>query len=143
MGTFGRRGAFALGGFADIPLPDAIRNLLYQPSIALRGYKPGVVSGDSYQLFNGEYRFPIWNIDRGYQTLPLFFERIYGGAFVDYGDATFGKLDLTKMRVGAGIELFLDATLLYFTTITMRFGLARGFGDGGDWQTYAVLSQPF
>jgi hypothetical protein len=143
MGTFGRRGAFAVGGFYDQGLFNSLRNLLYAPSIALRGYKPGAFAGNSFQLFNAEYRFPILNIDHGYQTMPVFIQRIYGGAFADYGNATFDTLDLAKMNFGFGAELFLDATFLYFTTVTMRFGLARGLGAGGDWQTYAVLSQPF
>src|SRR5205085_2049893 len=68
-GDWGRRGSFVLGGFSDIPLPDALRNLLFQPGIALRGYKPGAVFGDAFHLYNAEYRFPLLNIDHGYQTL--------------------------------------------------------------------------
>ncbi len=142
-GDWGRRGAFVLGGFADIPLPDALRNLLIQPGIALRGYKPGAVFGDAFQLFNAEYRFPIWNVDRGLLTLPGFLQRVYGNVFVDYGNADFQPLDLLRMKVGVGAELLVDFTIGYFQPLTLRFGLARGTSEGGTTQHYVVLSQLF
>lgn len=142
-GDWGRRGAFSLGGFADIPLPDALRNLLFQPGIALRGYKPGAVFGDAFHLFNAEYRFPLLNIDRGYQTLPAFLHRFYGNVFVDYGMASFEPIDLMRMKVGLGAELLTDIAVGYFQPITLRFGLARGTSEGGTTQTYFVLSQLF
>jgi hypothetical protein len=142
-GNYGRRGAFALGGYAPYPLVDAIRNLLIQPGVALRGYEPASLVGDAYQLFDAEYRFPIWNLDRGIQTLPIFFKRVYGNAFVDYGDAAFTRLDLTHMKLGLGGELLVDFTYGYFQDLTLRLGLARGTSQGGVTQTYVVLSQLF
>jgi Tol biopolymer transport system component len=154
-GDYGRRGAFALGGYTEIPLPDAIRNLLIQPGIALRGYPPGFVVGDGYQLFNVEYRFPILNVDRGVETLPAFLERIYGNVFFDYGNATFDHLDLLHFKTGVGFELFTDFVIGYFEALTLKVGFAYGLSDGGVrpssgdgigsyfGQTYVVLSQLF
>ncbi len=142
-GNYGARGAFVLGGFSPYPLPDAIRNLLIQPGVALRGYAPGALVGDAFQLFDAEYRFPILNVDRGVQTLPIFLKRIYGTAFADYGDAEFTPLDLTHMRFGFGGELLVDFTIGYFVDLTLRLGLAKGTSTGGTTQTYAVLSQLF
>jgi len=142
-GDWGRRGAFVLGGFADIPLPDALRSLLFQPGIALRGYKPGARFGDAFHLFNAEYRFPIVNIDRGFQTLPAFLQRIYGNVFADYGDASFAPIDLLRMKFALGAELFTDFSVGYFQPITLRIGVARGTSEGGLTQTYLVLSQLF
>jgi outer membrane protein assembly factor BamA len=142
-GNWGRRGAFAVGGYADIPLPDALRNLIVQPSVALRGYRPAARVGDSFQLFNAEYRFPIWNVDRGVDTIPFFLQRFYGNFFFDYGDATFTGLDLARMKVGVGGEILTDLSVGYFQPITLRLGLARGTSEGGTTQTYVVLSQLF
>jgi len=142
-GDFGRRGGFALGGFSDTPLPDALRNLLIQPGVALRGYKPGSRFGDAFQLFNAEYRFPLLDVDRGVQTLPLFLNRVYGNVFVDYGDASFDKLDLLKMKFGYGAELLIDFVVGYFQGFTLRSGIAKGTSDGGEVQTYFVLSNLF
>lgn len=142
-GDFARRGAFALGGFSDVPLPDALRNLLIQPGIALRGYKPAARVGDAFVLLNAEYRFPMLEIDRGYQTLPFFLQRIYGNLFADYGDASFDPLDLLHMKLGVGAELLTDFTIGYFQPLTLRIGYARGTSEGGTSQTYFVLSQLF
>jgi hypothetical protein len=142
-GDWGRRGAFVLGGFADIPLPDALRSLLFQPGIALRGYKPGSFFGDAFHLFNAEYRFPLLNVDRGFQTLPAFLQRFYGNVFADYGMASFEPIDLAHMKLGLGAELLTDISLGYFQPITLRFGVARGTSEGGMTQTYFVLSQLF
>lgn len=155
-GDYGRRGAFALGGYTEIPLPDAIRNLLIQPGIALRGYPPGVVVGDGYQLFNVEYRFPIVNVDHGVLTLPAFLNRIYGNVFLDYGNATFEHIDLLhKFKTGVGFEIFTDFVIGYFEALTLKVGFAYGLSEGGVrphegdklgaylGQTYVVLSQLF
>ncbi|MBI2392433.1 MAG: PD40 domain-containing protein [Deltaproteobacteria bacterium] len=142
-GDWGRRGAFVLGGFADIPLPDALRNLLFQPGIALRGYRPGARFGDAFHLFNVEYRFPLLNVDRGYETLPAFLHRFYGNVFADYGDASFQPIDLLRMKLGLGAELLTDLSVGYFQPITIRVGVARGTSEGGVTQTYVVLSQLF
>src|SRR5204862_7738169 len=64
-GNFPGRGAYFVGGFVDFPLVDAVRNLLIQGGLTLRGYAPVALAGRSYTLFNAEYRFPIVNIDRG------------------------------------------------------------------------------
>lgn len=137
------RGLYAIGGFADIPLPDALRNLIGQPSIALRGYKPSSIYGNTFQLYNAEYRFPVVNIDRGLSTLPIFLNRIYGNAFVDYGMASFAPINLARMKVGVGLEALTDFTIGYFVGLTLRVGVARGLSDGGQWQWYTVLSQLF
>jgi len=140
IGDFARRGAYVLGGFSDIPLPDAIRNLLIQPGIALRGYKPGARFGDAFQLYNAEYRFPIVNIDHGVQTVPFFVQRIYGNLFADYGEATFATMDITKLKLGLGAEILLDFSVGYFQPLTLRVGWAKGMSEGGIAQTYTVLS---
>ena len=154
-GDYSRRGAFGLGGYYDVPVPDAIRNLLFQPGIALRGYAPGSIVGDSYQLFNAEYRFPIVNVDHGIQTLPAFVQRIYGDVFVDAGDATFEHMDLRYLKTGVGVEVLADFVIGYFQNLTLRFGMAYGLNENGIrphagdklsgyvGQTYVVLSQLF
>ncbi len=154
-GDFGRRSIFALGGYSDVPIVDAVRNLIFQPSVALRGYAPAAVFGDSYQLFNAEYRFPIVQVDRGVQTLPAFLERVYGDVFLDYGMATFEHIDLLKMKTGVGFEVLTDFIIGYFTPLTMKVGFAYGLSDGGirpksgesvksyTGQTYVVLASLF
>ncbi len=140
IGDFARRGGYGLGGFADIPLPDALRSFLSQGGVALRGYKPGAFFGDAFHLFNAEYRFPIWNVDRGVFTVPFFLQRVYGNTFVDYGEASFAPMDLTRLKLGLGAEVLVDFAVGYFQPLTLRLGVAKGTSMGGVWQTYTVLS---
>ncbi|MCC7536972.1 MAG: PD40 domain-containing protein [Deltaproteobacteria bacterium] len=142
-GDAGRRGVFAVGGFEQVALLQALQDQIYAPSTALRGYPPGFRAGTRYQLLNVEYRFPILQIDRGLSTFPVFIDRVYGGAFVDYGNAFFGDFVPGDLVLGAGAELFLEMTLGYSLYYSLRFGLARGFMDGGETQGYFVLGTPF
>jgi hypothetical protein len=141
-GTFPGRGAFFVGSFVDLPLVDTVRNVLIQGGITLRGYPSVVVAGRSYALGNLEYRFPIVNIDRGPSTLPIFFNRISGNVFLDYGSA-FDLLDTAKFKTGTGAELWFDSTLGYIAAFTFRLGYARGLASGGIDKVYFVAAVPY
>jgi hypothetical protein len=124
-------GSFYVGGFLDYPILDTVRNFLVQRGwLVLRGYPVAVEVGPYYGLMNAEYRFPIANIDRGPSTLPLFFHRVTGAAFVDYGSA-FGDAASAKFKTGVGAELWLDITIGYLLDFTFRVGYARGLASGG------------
>lgn len=141
-GAFPGRGAFFVGGFADLPVVDTVRNLLIQGGITLRGYPPVAVAGRSYLLGNAEYRFPILNVDRGDSTLPVFLERITGAAFVDYGSA-FDVFDDARFKTGVGGELWFDTLLGYVASFTFRVGYAKGLAFGGIDKIYFVAAVPY
>lgn len=141
-GTFPGRGAFYVGGFVDLPIVDTVRNFLIQGGLVLRGYPTAVVAGRSYALGNLEYRFPIVNVDRGLSTLPIFFNRLNGAVFVDYGSA-FDTLDDAKFKTGTGLELWSDWTLGYIANFTFRLGYARGWASGGIDKMYFVAAVPY
>ncbi|WP_394844426.1 hypothetical protein LZC95_46150 [Pendulispora brunnea] len=141
-GSFPGRGPFYVGGFVDLPLLDIVRNTLIQGGIALRGYPPVILAGRNYALFNAEYRFPIVNIDRGFSTLPLFFKRITGTAFLDYGSA-FDDAATAQFKTGAGGELWIDTLMAYVVDFTFRLGYAKGLASGGLDKFYFVATVPF
>ncbi len=141
-GGFPGRGAFFVGSFVDLPVVDTIQNILIQGGITLRGYQPVAAAGRSYLLSNFEYRFPIWNVDRGIETLPIFLNRINGAFFFDYGSA-FDDIEAAKFKTGAGGELWFDATLGYIQQFTFRLGFAHGFASGGLDKVYFVAAIPF
>jgi hypothetical protein len=141
-GRFPGRGAFFVGGFADLPIVDTVRNLLVQGGITLRGYAPVAVAGRSYVLGNAEYRFPIVNIDRGSSTLPIFLNRVTGAAFIDYGSA-FDVFRDARFKTGVGAELWFDALLGYVASFTFRVGYARGLASGGIDKVYFVAAVPY
>ncbi|MCL2723144.1 MAG: BamA/TamA family outer membrane protein [Polyangiaceae bacterium] len=141
-GSFPGQGAFYIGGFVDLPLVDTIRNVLIQGGITLRGYPPVIEAGRSYVLGNAEYRFPILNVDRGIETLPIFLNRVTGAVFLDYGSA-FDEFDSAKFKTGAGGELWFDTTLGYIQSFTFRVGYAKGLASGGIDKIYFVAAIPY
>lgn len=141
-GNLGGHGLFYVGGFLDLPLVDTVRNTLIQGGIQLRGYPVVALVGRSYGLFNAEYRFPIYNLDRGVSTLPFFLNRISGAAFVDYGSA-FDNAATAKFKTGVGGELWFDVTVGYIVQMTFRIGQAKGLASGGIDKTYIVAAVPF
>jgi hypothetical protein len=141
-GSFPGRGAFFVGGLVDLPLIDTIRNVLIQGGFTLRGYAPVTLAGRSYTLFNTEYRFPIVNIDRGDETLPIFLNRITGNVFFDYGSA-FDTFSDAQYKSGVGGELWFDMTLGYVAPFTFRLGYARGLASLGLDKAYFVAAVPY
>jgi hypothetical protein len=142
-GDYGRRDVFSIGGFGDVSLLDTLLNGAVLGGVALRGYPAYARSGTQYHLVQSEYRFPIWDIDHGILTLPIYFNRLHGTVFVDVGDAFSGSFDLATFRVGVGAELLLDITLGYLLPFTVRVGYARGLMEDGIDQVYGHLGVPF
>ena len=99
--------------------------------------------GSQFQLANAEYRFPIWQTQRGVSTLPIFLQRVSGDVFVDAGNANFGRFDPSAILVGAGAELLIDIVAGYIIPFSARIGYARGFMAEGDDQVYGLFSSPF
>jgi len=148
-GDPGRRAAFSLGGFASPPPLDSLIEVISTSTLphlggdALRGYLSFDRRGRQFHLLQLEYRFPLWWVQQGVDTLPLFARRLYAAVFADCGDAFSTEFDLSTFRFGAGAELFLDATMAYALPLTIRLGLARGLSTGGLTQTYLHLGVPF
>jgi len=106
-GNFPGRGPFYVGGFVDLPdLRHRSQSAHSGRSRAAR-LSAGHHRGRSSALFNAEYRFPIINIDRGFSTFPVFFQRLSGTLFTDYG-AAFDDASTAKFKTGVGGELWLD-----------------------------------
>jgi len=147
-GTYPRRGLFAIGGYADVPLLDAFRSNLRQSSFRLRGYAPGQFAGNDFNLVNVEYRTPLWYADRGISTLPIFMRSLSGAAFFDYG-AAYDRLDLQDplalFHAGVGAELWVDLFVGYYVSANLRFGFAKGLDATAPsgLQSYTVLSSAF
>jgi hypothetical protein len=146
-GTYPRRGFYYTGGFADSPLLDSFTSGLLQSAFVLRGYLPRQFIGRQYQLLNAEYRFPIAYPERGVSTLPAFLSTLSGALFADYGGA-FNEQNLENpladYHLGVGGELWVDLTLGYYVTNTLRLGVARGLdSEAPGWLTYFVAAATF
>ncbi len=130
VGDLGGRRIFALGG---LTVRDPLLDLLLggrTAAVALRGYRRSAFAGSSFVLGNAEYRFPIWDVERGAWTLPIYLRRLHGALFVDVGRAA-DRIRPADLKVGAGAELRAEVTLGYYLTTHLRFGYGRGFSPGG------------
>src|SRR5262249_20747647 len=127
-------------------------------AFVMRGYDARVYYGRAFTLQTAEYRFPVWRVDRGLSTLPLYLRRIDGNLFMDFGGA-FDRLRLDEIKLfdqgyllnspdlhtSVGGELWFGLSLGYGLYTQLRLGYARGFSQeaipGG--QTYFVAAGSF
>ncbi len=89
------------------------------------------VVGRHAAVANLDYRVPIWRLERGSGTLPIFARALHGAVFVDAGhawDATFRRSDIVT---SIGAELSMDAVIGYRLPITLTTGAAWIARDGG------------
>jgi hypothetical protein len=142
-GNLSRRGIFFIGGFPEQDLLRSFFDSTRVGGVFLRGYPPGVVHGDQYHLLNFEYRMPLYNIERGVLSLPLYFTHVHLAGFVDYGNAFFGDPELDEFKVGVGAEVLLEMVVGYYLPTTFRFGYARGLMDGGGNEFHFLFGNPF
>ncbi len=121
-------GSFILGGsFGESPWVQTPAE--WQP---LRGHPVGADRGDGYYLGSIEYRAPLWRIDRGWRTAPIFLRTLHGAAFVDFGDAFYTSDGLELPRVGVGAEVRMSVLAGWGLGFTGRLGYAVGVrGPGG------------
>jgi hypothetical protein len=75
-------------------------------------------------VVNADYRFPLWTLERGVGTVPVFFRTIHAAVFADAGHAWTGAFRSAEVRVAAGLELSLDAVLGYTLPVTFTTGVA-------------------
>lgn len=101
----------------------------------IRGYPFGADRGDNYWLLGGEYRFPLWRMDRGFGTVPAFLRVLHAAAFIDAGNA-FNDLEsfvdiFDDTLIGVGAELRLSTVLFWSGSFDFRFGYATGLTQNG------------
>ena len=143
-GSYANRGTYYVGGYdlANASLLDQLLKGSLNGAFVLRGYAASEFSGSEYLLSTIEYRAPIWVPNWGPSSLPVFFRRVDGAAFVDYGGA-FNDLQIKRtelFRAGSliyqpnlhcaiGGELWLGLTVGNRVNTTLRFGYAYGFSS--------------
>jgi hypothetical protein len=90
----------------------------------IRGLEADTVIGNHAAVANLDYRFPLWYVQRGVGTVPLFFRTIHAAVFADAGHAWTERFRLSDIRSAAGAELSLDAVVGYTLPVTFTAGLA-------------------
>jgi hypothetical protein len=90
----------------------------------IRGLDTDTVIGHHAAVANLDYRFPLWYVQRGVGTVPLFFRTIHAALFADVGHAWTGRFRGADIRSAAGVELSLDAVVGYTLPVTFTAGVA-------------------
>ena len=134
---------FFLGGYPEQDLVQSLVTQSYVGNTVLRGYPPGVIGGNQYHLLNMEYRFPLWNVERGIWTLPFYVSHIWLALTCDVGGAFSTQLNVDELLVGVGGEVLVRLIVGYYLPVTLRFAYARGLMEGGQDMFSAVLGVPF
>ncbi len=143
FGDRDRRASFRVGGFPERDIVRDVIDGVRWGGGQLRGYGFNSDVGDGYVLGSLEYRFPLWEIERGVESLPLWVGRLHGAFFGDLGDAFDGVPDASHLRASIGAELRLTVLLGYYGSYLVRAGYARGLMPGGVDQPYLVLGFPY
>ena len=138
-----RRGLFAIGGFPEQNLIQAIVDTAPIGGQYLRGYAPGAFVGEQFYLLNLEYRFPVWDIEKGISSLPIYANFLHFAFFTDLGDAFFGRIRPEKIKVGVGAEAILRWTIFYIQPFNLRIGYARGLMEKGGSRFHIVIGNRF
>jgi hypothetical protein len=130
--------AFQLGGDD----PGDITLSLDEQNVHLRGYPVNEFRGRKAALATLEYRFPIQNVEQGWDTKAFFFRRMHGAVFAEAGNAWDGTLHGSDIKRSVGAEARLDFYLAYYLPVTLRIGIAHGLDEEGETLTYFGLWVP-
>jgi len=126
QGDLSNRHDFFLGGFQQGDPISSVLNPASGPVRILRGFVRDAFHGTAFALGTAEYRFPIWNVEVGAWTLPVYLRRLHGAFFTDVGDAFSFDAGDFKLHTGVGAELRAEVVLGWILPTDVRFGCARG-----------------
>jgi Tol biopolymer transport system component len=110
----------------------------------VRGYDSSTLRGNRATIASLEYRVPLFEIDRGPSTWPLFFNRVVADVFVDAGRAR-RRTGQEQTIASTGVEIALDTFLGYFLPVRYRIGVAYRLRDPGkgDVEPFIALESAF
>jgi hypothetical protein len=89
----------------------------------LRGFDSNLIEAGQAITSGIEVLWPLFNLQAGYKTLPLYFHRIYLGTFVDAGIAS-DRPSRDGILVGAGFELITSLEIAWGNLSSFRIGFA-------------------
>jgi hypothetical protein len=124
-----RKNEYSLGGINE--------------QFSIRGYAGNVIDAQHLLTFTAEYRFPLFWIERGLGTMPVFFKNFSGKVFFDYGKV-LSSLSANRQPpfaiLGTGAEISLNMLLFYEVPATLIFGVASDLKTISKLQLYLQLS---
>jgi hemolysin activation/secretion protein len=89
----------------------------------LRGFDPNILEADRAVIASSELMLPLADLQKGHRTLPVFFHRLFLGAFADAGVCS-EKIARDELMVGAGLELLTSMEVAWGNFSMFRLGIA-------------------
>ena len=90
----------------------------------LRGFDSDAIVGTHAAVVNLDYRFPLFRLQRGIGTVPVFFRTLHAAFFGDAGHAWDETFRTSDVRTSAGAELSIDTVVGYWLPLTFTTGVA-------------------
>jgi len=90
----------------------------------LRGFDDQVYAGSRIAVASVEWRQPIWRIERGWGTFPVYLRAIHGTLFADGGLVGHPQFALDQAKTSVGAEGSLDVVAGYNLLVTLTAGVA-------------------
>ena len=117
-----------IGGWIDRPVHEFF-DFFAGGLIGLRGYPYYSIEGRKMLIARTMYRLPIWrHIDKS--LFNLYFDKLYIGAFVDYGNAfNEDKINFSDWKKDIGVELRVDMFSFYNFPTKLFVNAAYGLDD--------------
>ncbi len=109
---------------------------------ALRGY-PETFRGSRMRLVSGEWRFPLYRLERSFTRFPIGLHQLSGRIIGESGATWDTGGSPETMRDSVGAELVGDFNAFYLLNFRARLGVAEGLDEGGDTEGYLLLENVF
>ncbi|NLH50070.1 MAG: hypothetical protein GX444_15940 [Myxococcales bacterium] len=122
---------FRLGGYTQ---SNPLFLSFLSDRFALPGYDGSFQNGDRVATGTAAFTFPLFEIERGISTWPIYFRDIGGRTFADAGFALDRDEPLTDedLYPSAGFDLYFDWLLAYAFAARIQTSVAYGFRDRQD-----------
>lgn len=146
VSNYRRRSLYSISGLPATDLVLNILNLNFGAGSALRGFPLAPIVGDAIAEGHLEYRFPVWDVQTGIDTLPIYFGNLSAAPFVDaavVADGLEGLDDRDNRYASAGAELRLELVLGYGIGTTLRAGYGAAFLGEDTQAGYLVFGGSF
>lgn len=112
----------------------------------VRGFEDEVAAGGRIASASVEWRQPLWRVQRGTGTWPIFLRTVHAAVFVDAGHAWTGAFSADRLKASVGAESSLDTVVGFRLPLTVTAGVARTydrFTGRGDTGVYVRIGPSF
>ncbi len=91
----------------------------------VRGFQDEVASGSRIASASVEWRQPLWRLERGWGTWPIFLRTVHAALFADVGNAWSGEYPSDRLKASVGVEASIDTVVGFRLPLTFTAGVAR------------------